>query len=270
MNTRLTTVRAGWMLTGILLLGACSSCRSGAGSGETNTTRPVENNSAATSGSASAAEKPPTTAPAAETATAAVSAPASGSRTWNFDEGAAGTPPSGFSFGRTGQGREGKWVVRAEAGAPSGANVLAQMDSDGTDYRFPVAWANDPQLRDVELRVRCKPVSGKGDQACGLIFRLRDANNYYVTRANALEDNVRLYYVKDGRRQQIASYSGKVASGAWHSYRVVAQGDHMQVWFDDAKVLDHHDKTFTEAGKVGLWTKADSVTYFDDLEIKPL
>lgn len=159
--------------------------------------------------------------------------------------------------------------MRAEPGAPSGANVVAQTDADTTDYRFPVLFAEQPSVGDLELSVRCKPVSGKVDQACGLVFRLKDANNYYVTRANALEDNVRLYYVKDGKRQQIASWSGKVTPAAWHDYRVVCVGDHFEVYWDGAKVMDQHDKTFTEAGKVGLWTKADSVTYFDELKVTP-
>ncbi len=160
--------------------------------------------------------------------------------------------------------------MRAETGAPSGANVLAQLDDDSTDNRFPVAIADAPPLRDLDLAVRCKPVSGKVDQACGLIWRVRDANNYYVSRANALEDNVRLYFVKDGRRQQLASWSGKVAAGGWHAYRVIARGDHVEVFWDGAKVIDHHDATFAEPGKVGVWTKADSVTYFDDLSLTAL
>jgi len=191
-------------------------------------------------------------------------------RSWNFDDTADGASPNGFSFGRTGEGREGKWVARTEAGAPSGAKVLAQVDADGTDYRFPVAWANEPVLRDLDLRVRCKPVSGKVDQACGLVFRLRDANNYYLTRANALESNVRLYFVKDGHRQQIASWSGRVTSRAWHELHAVAKGDHIEVFWNGVKVIDLRDGTFQDAGKVGVWTKADSVTYFDDLRVEPL
>lgn len=147
--------------------------------------------------------------------------------------------------------------------------MLAQTDADSTDDRFPVAFADKPTLRDLELSVRCKPVSGAVDRACGLVFRLKDANNYYVTRANALEGNVRLYYVKNGHRQQIATFSGNVAAGAWHEYRVVARGDHFEVYWDNAKVIDQHDQTFGDAGKIGLWTKADSVTYFDDLTVKP-
>jgi hypothetical protein len=177
--------------------------------------------------------------------------------------------PQGFSFGRTGDGRPGQWVVRSEAGAPSGGNVLAQLDTDRTGFRFPLAVADAPSLRDVRVSVRCKAVSGQVDQACGLAFRFQDADNYYVTRANALESNVRLYRVVKGDRQQFASWSGKVSTGTWHALRVDAKTDHFEVYWDGAKIIDARDSTFTGAGKAGVWTKADSVTYFDDLEISP-
>jgi hypothetical protein len=119
------------------------------------------------------------------------------------------------------------------------------------------------------LSVRCKPVSGNVDRACGLIFRVTDVDNYYVTRANALENNVRLYHVVKGKRVQFAGWNGKVASGVWHELVVVAQRDHFQVSFDGTRVIDSHDETFSEAGKFGMWTKADSVTYFDDLTATP-
>jgi hypothetical protein len=160
--------------------------------------------------------------------------------------------------------------VLADPTAASRPNVLAQTDADPTDYRFALAWASEPAWKDVEASVRCKTVSGKVDQACGLVFRLRDANDYYLTRANALESNVRLYFVKEGRRETIASWSGKVTSGAWHELKARAQGDRFVVSWDGAPVLDHRDATFSEAGKVGVWTKADSVTYFDDLSATPL
>jgi hypothetical protein len=195
--------------------------------------------------------------------------PNGGAIKWTFDTDRADTPPSGFSFGKTGSGKPGQWVVRAAADAPSAPNVLAQIDADSTDYRFPVAVANEPLLRDVRLSVRCKPVSGKVDQACGLVFRYRDQDNYYVTRANALENNVRLYHVVKGDRRQFAGWNGTVSSGAWHSLRVEAKGDHLEVYWDEKKVMDAHDGTFSDAGKVGLWTKADSVTFFDDLSASP-
>ena len=194
----------------------------------------------------------------------------SSAKTWNFDSEKAEGPPAGFAFGRTGSGREGRWVVRAEKGAPSGGNVLAQVDTDDTDYRFPVAVVQDTSVRDLSLSVKCKPVSGNVDQACGLVFRFKDSNNYYITRANALENNVRIYYVKEGNRRQFAGWNGKVTSGEWHDLRVDAKGDHFEVSYDGKKVIDATDKSFPDAGKIGLWTKADSVTYFDNLTVHPM
>lgn len=197
-------------------------------------------------------------------------AAAGNAKTMSFDTDKADAPPDGFSFGRTGKGAQGKWVIKAEKDAPSGGNVLAQVDADSTDFRFPVAIANEPTLADLRLSVRCKPVSGKVDQGCGLIFRAADPDNYYVTRANALENNVRLYHVVKGVRKQFAGWNGTIKSGTWHELRVDAKGDHFEVYFDGQKVIDANDKTFTNAGKVGLWTKADSVIYFDDLTVAPL
>ena len=192
-----------------------------------------------------------------------------GPHTWSFDDVAADVPPPGFSFGRTGRGKAGRWNVHADSGAPSGAHVLAQLDPDDTDCRFPIAVADTPLVKDGVVSVRCKPVSGRVDQACGLVFRYRDADNYYVTRANALENNVRLYHVAKGNRQQFAGWNGAVISGHWHSLQATAKGDHFVVLWDDKKVIDAHDATFSEPGKVGVWTKADSVTYFDDLRVEP-
>lgn len=191
-------------------------------------------------------------------------------RTFSFDDGKSGSAPPDFSFGLTGSGKQGRWVLVDDPSAPSGKRALAQMDADPTDYRFPIAVAASPLVADGRVTVKCKPVSGKIDQACGLVFRYLDARNYYVTRANALEGNVRLYYVKDGKREQIASWRGKVTAGTWHTYAVEFRGDHLQVIWDGATILDHHDRTFSRPGKVGLWTKADSITYFDDLTFEPL
>jgi hypothetical protein len=195
---------------------------------------------------------------------------AQGGKSWTFDRDPLDKPPSGFSFARTGEGKLGHWVVRAEKDAPSGKAVLAQMDRDDTDYRFPVAVASEPELKDLKLTVKCKAVDGKVDQACGLVFRYKDENNYYVTRANALENNVRLYHVKDGRRIQFAGWNGKVAKNSWHELAVEAKGDRFTVFFNGKKIIEATDATFAGAGKVGLWTKADSVTLFDDLSATPL
>jgi len=191
-------------------------------------------------------------------------------RTWDFDMNKVDEAPEGFSFGRTGTGRMGRWLVRVEKGAPSGTNVLAQLDNDPMDVRFPVAVANEPRLRDLRLSVRCKPVSGTVDQACGLVVRYQDENNYYLTRANALEQNVRFYKVVNGNRQQLASWDGSVISEVWHELRVDAQADHFTVFWDGQPVLNVRDQVFSEAGNLGVWTKADSITYFDDLHVEPL
>jgi hypothetical protein len=192
------------------------------------------------------------------------------STTWTFETDRPGKSPAGFSFARTGEGKPGTWVVRNEPDAPSGKAVLAQIDRDDTDYRFPLAIAEGPPLADLRLSVRCKPVDGKVDQACGLIFRFKDENNYYITRANALENNVRLYHVADGRRVQFAGWNGKVAKNVWHQLEVQARGDRMVVSFDGSQVIDARDGTFSNPGKIGVWTKADSMTFFDDLSVTPL
>ncbi len=199
-----------------------------------------------------------------------VAAAQDSSKTWDFQGDKVDEAPTGLSFGKTGQGRPGKWVVRVDPTAPAGGHVLAQVDTDDTDYRFPVAVADAPVLKDLRLDVRCKQVSGKTDEACGLVFRYQDENNYYVTRANALEDNVRLYHVVKGRRRQFAGWDGKVAAQTWHSLAIEARGNRFQVFFDGKPVMDAKDDTFKDAGKVGVWTKADSVTYFDALSVKPL
>jgi len=189
---------------------------------------------------------------------------------WDFQKDRVGESPAGFSFGRTGQGRPGKWVVADDPSASPGGRVLAQVDTDDADYRFPVAVADAPVLKDLRVEVRCKPVSGNVDQACGLVFRYRDENNYYVARANALENNVRLYHVVDGRRRQFAGWNGKVAGQTWHTLAIEARGNRFQVHFDGKPVIDAQDDTFKDAGKVGVWTKADSVTHFASLSAKPL
>ena len=203
-------------------------------------------------------------------AAAGIASAQDAAKTWDFQADKVDEAPAGFSFGKTGHGRPGKWVVRTDPSSPAGDHVLAQVDADDTDYRFPVAVADAPVLKDLRLEVRCKQVSGKTDQACGLVFRYQDENNYYVTRANALEDNVRLYHVVKGNRRQFAGWNGKVASQTWHTLAVAARGDRFQVFFDGRPVIEAKDDTFKDAGKVGLWTKADSVTHFDALSVRPL
>ena len=193
--------------------------------------------------------------------------PAGSSFTYNFDADAVGALPAKFHNARTGKGAESKWVVMADPTAPSKPNVVAQTSADTTDYRFPLLIADEGSFKDLELSVRFKPVSGEVDRAGGLVFRLKDANNYYIVRANALEDNYRLYHVINGSRRQFAGANFKVTPGEWHELRVEAVGNKIICYYDGAKKIEATDDTFKDAGKVGLWTKADSVTYFDDLKV---
>ena len=192
---------------------------------------------------------------------------ATGPRTFTFDGDAVGAAPAGFELARTGSGAEGKWVVEADRDKPAN-HILTQSSADPTDDRFPLAVVKDGAYKDVTLSVRARPISGKVDQAFGLVWRYRDANNYYLTRCNADEDNCTIYHVVKGSRRPFQNKSVKVATNTWHTLKLDARGDHFSVWFDGEKVLDAKDGTFQEAGKVGLWTKADSVIQFDDLTIE--
>jgi len=193
--------------------------------------------------------------------------PAGKTFAYNFDADTAGQMPSKFHAGLTGQGAKPEWAVKADATAPSQPNVLAQLSKDKTDYRFPLAILDEGSFKDLELSVKFKAVSGEVDRAAGLIFRVKDANNYYIVRANALEGNYRLYHVIAGKRQQFAGANLKVASDEWHELRVDCIGSKITCYYDGEKKIEATDNTFSEAGKVGLWTKADSVTYFDDLQV---
>ena len=180
-----------------------------------------------------------------------------------------GQPPPGFAFDRTGNGAPADWRVVADPSAPAG-KVIAQVSNDTTDYRFPLAIYQPIAARNVDVTLRFKPVTGRVDQAGGIAVRVRDAGNYYVARANALEDNVNLYRVVNGRRSEIKGIDTKVATGQWHTLRLRTEGDRLTVVFDDKPVLAAEDTTFADAGRVGLWTKADSVTHFDAITIAPL
>ena len=186
--------------------------------------------------------------------------------TYNFDKDKVGQPPAGFKSYATGDGPAGKWVVQEMADAPSGKQVVVQTDADPTDNRFPVLIADKGEYRDVDVSVKGKPISGKVDQGIGLVFRFRDPKSYYIVRANALEDNFRLYKMVNGKRIQFAGANVKVATGQWHTLRVVAIGDHIVCYYDGKPLIDAHEKTYA-TGKVGLWTKADSVIAFDDLTV---
>jgi protein-tyrosine-phosphatase len=196
----------------------------------------------------------------------------------NFDKDKAGEAPKGFSTALTGKGKPGVWVVLKDDTAPSKDNVLAQTDADQTGYRFPVCVYGGLTVKDADISVKIKAISGKGDQGGGIVWRYRDKDNYYIVRANALEDNVVLYKVQNGKREDLPlkgegrTYGKKVKvpTMQWNTLRITAAGNLFTVYFNGAKLYEVEDGTFTEPGKVGLWTKADSVIHFDDLQISKL
>jgi hypothetical protein len=177
----------------------------------------------------------------------------------NFDGAPPDQPPAGWTATKTGSGTA-KWTIEKDDTAPSKPNVLMQS---GT-ATYPVCFKDDTNLKDGFVEVKFKSISGKEDQAGGVIWRLKDANNYYVVRANALEDNVTIYDTVNGRRTERKRANLKVAPNQWHTLRVDFQSSHFTVTFDGKKALEWDDTTFKDAGKVGVWTKADSVTAFDD------
>src|SRR5260370_23423471 len=187
---------------------------------------------------------------------------------YNFDSDSVGQLPAKFHSARTGQGSESTWAVIADPTAPSKPNVVAQTSTDKTDYRFPLLISDEGSFKDLELSVKFKAVAGEVDRAAGLVFRLQDANNYYIVRANALEDNYRRCHGVKGSRRQFAGTNFKVTSGEWHELKVECVGNKIICCYDGQKKIEATDDTFKDAGKIGLWTKADSVTYFDDLVVK--
>jgi Laminin G domain len=189
---------------------------------------------------------------------------ASAADTVNFDNLNAGAAPTGWTATQTGSG-SAKWSVEKDDSAPSKPNVLKQSGQ----ATFPVCFKNDTSLKDGFVEVKFKPVAGKEDQAGGVIWRVRDANNYYIARANALEDNVTIYHTINGSRVAFKNINTKVTSGAWHTLRVDFAGNNFTVTFDGNKVIEANDESFKEAGKVGVWTKADSVTLFDNFTYGP-
>jgi len=186
----------------------------------------------------------------------------------DFESGQVGGLPAGVTTALTGSGGPVKWAILKDASAPAGPKVLAETSKDTTDYRFPLAIFDHPVAADLDVAVRFKPVSGTVDRAAGIAVRVADANNYYVVRANALEDNVRLYRVTGGQRRQFAGANTKVPTGKWQELRLAVHGSRFEVFLDCLSLYGATDSTLSAAGRVALWTKADSVTYFDDLRIQ--
>lgn len=196
--------------------------------------------------------------------------------TISFDRARVGPIGKGWSVAMTHEGGAPRWEVLADASAPSRPNVLAQTSADNTSGRFPLAVYDRAKLTNGWVSVRFKPVSGERDQAAGMVWRYKDPENYYIVRANALEDNVVVYKVEGGKRISLEpkgtpsrtyGVRRRVPKGVWSVLKVRFQGTSFTVFFDSAQIMTVDDGTFQGAGKTGLWTKADSVTYFDDFQL---
>jgi hypothetical protein len=194
---------------------------------------------------------------------------AASGRIVNFDSGQVGRAPSGWTFTGSNHSAGPRWEIRKDQTAPTQPYVLAKL-SAASDSHYPLAIYDDLTLRDVDVSVRIKAVSGHDDQAGGVVFRYRDSNNYYLARENALTHNVAVYKVENGQSHQITpAVPHDILPNTWNILKVSVRGSRFQVYMNHRRVLQAWDKTFNAAGKVGLWTVSDSVTYFDDFRVYP-
>ncbi|MHC4445353.1 MAG: PepSY domain-containing protein [Planctomycetota bacterium] len=188
-----------------------------------------------------------------------------------FDKDKTGKVPQGWSIRQTRPTKTmATWQVVADQSAPSKGNVMALTRSENYNGTYNLATADASSFKNLDLSVKTKAVKGEEDQGGGPIWRCRDQNNYYICRFNPLESNYRVYIVKNKKRKQLQSYNIKTEPGKWYTLRVTMAGDHITCYLDGKKMLEVKDQTFKEAGMVGLWTKADAVTSFDDLEVREL
>lgn len=195
----------------------------------------------------------------------------------NFRRDKPGTVPKGWVVDMTHEGGAPKWEIVEDPSAPPPSGVLAQTSDDKTSGRFPLAIYQKAAFTDGAVSVRFKPMAGERDQAAGIVWRYKDPDNYYIVRANALENNVVLYKVEGGKRISLEpkgtpsktyGVKHKVPKQTWSALKVEFLGASFHVYFDEKKIMEVVDNTFSGAGKVGLWTKADSVTYFDDFRFE--
>ena len=181
---------------------------------------------------------------------------------FKFGKDDAGKVPAGWKAAQTGKG-ESVWKVVADDTAPSKSGYVLAQTTDDRDALFNLCVADKPSLKDVEVTVAFKAVKGEKDQGGGIVWRYQDAKNYYIARMNPLEDNFRVYKVVDGKRsKEFQNAEVKVKSGEWHTLKIEMKGDQIECYLDGKKYLEVKDDSIKDAGKVGLWTKADAQTYF--------
>jgi hypothetical protein len=187
---------------------------------------------------------------------------------WNFDREEPGTLPGEFSIGTLFDGRPaGNWQVLATDRAKSPPHVLAQVMAKGAEHAYKITLVTGVVASDLSLQVSFLPIQGRADMGGGLIWRAADDRNYYLARANPLEQNIRVYRVVNGIRHLLQNFDQTIDVRQWHTLRVTHQGCRVNIFYDDKQVFDLCDKTFQD-GMIGLWTKSDAVTYFDDLRLQ--
>ncbi len=182
---------------------------------------------------------------------------------FTFQGDTAGSLPPGWTTALTGRGKPCRWQIVND----HGNKVLAQVSAETPDYRFNLAVFNNVVVKDVSISVRFKAIRGRGDRGGGPVWRYRDAGNYYVARANPLENNFRLYKVVNGSRHMLKSASFRIESDKWYNLKVTMRGNRIRCYFNGKLELETTDNTFSGGGKVGLWTKSDAVTWFDDMRL---
>jgi hypothetical protein len=194
----------------------------------------------------------------------------SGSTRWGFDKIAPGKLPGGWQVAETnGKGKPATWQVVRDPNAPSAPNILVLTKTENTRNTYNLLLGGRTRYQDLQLEVKVKALSGKEDRGGGPVWRAGDPNNYYVTRWNPLENNLRLYYVKAAKRTQLAHADITTDAKAWHTIKVTHIGNKITVAFDGKALIEKEDATFPGPGMIGLWTKADAATAFDDLKVEP-
>lgn len=189
-------------------------------------------------------------------------------RTYHFDNKDVGRVPAGWKADRTGTGEGSVWKVMADKTAPSKTGFVLAQTAESPNAMFNLCVAEGGANQDVDVSVAFKAIRGKNDQGGGIVWRFQNAKNYYVCRMNPLEDNYRVYKVVDGKRTQLETKEGlKIPAEEWHTLRAKHVGEKIECYLDGKKSLEARDDTFSKAGNVGLWTKSDAQTYFDDFKV---
>ena len=190
---------------------------------------------------------------------------------WNFDGATVGKVPPGWKVAETAsRGHPATWQVVKDTSAPSPPNSVAITANTNHGHTFNLLLAQPTSYKDLEIELMVKAVAGKEDQGGGPVWRAKDADNYYICRWNPLEDNFRVYYVKNGRRRQLGSARVRTDPTVWHKIKVRHQGTKIQAFFDGKKLIELDDTTFGDPGMVGLWVKADGRSEFDNVKVLDL